>query len=256
MSTDPLDLDRPVFTAADLLAYQRTRGLLPKIPPPRAVLMVFQGHLIKHVARKYTARRVRIFDADLYLLKRAGYQVAMISGFGTGSSIAAALVDLLAAFGVRQFIAIGIAGGLQPGQKSGDLVISRAAIRDDGVSGHYLPPAETVESSSEMVDGLSAILARQNYVHSSGVTWTTDAPFREIRRDVLAHQSRGVLAVDMEAASIFSVARADGVSALAAFSIADRLANGIWSMSEDLRPAQKGLTTLFDAAFEYLNEAE
>lgn len=253
MSTDPLDPEQPVFTAADLLAYQRARGRLPNIAPPRAVLLTFQGHLTKYVAGKHTTRQVKLFNADLHLLKRGNYELALVSGFGSGSSATAALVDQLAAFGVRQFIAIGLAGGLQADQKLGHLVISKGAIRDEGVSRHYLPPSETVESSSEMAEGVAAILANQNRSYSSGLTWTTDAPFREIRRDVLAHQSNGVLAVDMEAAAIFAVAQANGLSALAVFSIADTLANGVWSMSEDLRPAQMGLTVLFDAVFEYLS---
>jgi len=161
-------------------------------------------------------------------------------------------VDQLAAFGVRQFIAIGLAGGLQPDQEPGHLVISQRAIRDEGVSRHYLPEAESVESSNEMAEAVSAVLAKQNHSHSSGVTWTTDAPFRELRKDVLAHQQRGVLAVDMEAAAIFAVAKANDLSALAVFSIADTLANGVWSMPSDLRPAHLGLSILFESVLEYL----
>ncbi len=254
MSTKRFDLEQPVFTAADLIAYQRARGHLPNIAPPRSVLLTFQRHLVDYAAGKHATRQVRIFNADLYLFKRTGYQLGLISGFGSGSSATAALVDQLSAFGVRQFTAIGLAGGLQPDQRPGHLVISQQAIRDEGVSRHYLPPAEAVESSKEMAEGVSTVLAKKDHSHSSGVTWTTDAPFREIRSDVLGYQHRGVLAVDMEAAAIFAVAKANGLPALALFSIADTLANGIWSMSEDLRPAQMGLTILFDAVFEYLRE--
>jgi len=70
---------------------------------------------------------------------------------------------------------------------------------------------------------------------------------------VLGHQRAGVLAVDMEAAALFSVARSMNLSAVTAFSIADQLADGHWKLSNDLRPAQKGLTILFDAAYEYLS---
>ena len=70
---------------------------------------------------------------------------------------------------------------------------------------------------------------------------------------MLEHQRAGVLAVDMEAAALLSVARSMDLSAVAAFSIADQLADGHWKMSNDLRPAQKGLTILFDAVFEYLS---
>jgi len=51
---------------------------------------------------------------------------------------------------------------------------------------------------------------------------------------------------------LLSVARSMDLSAVGAFSIADQLVDGHWKMSDDLRPAQKGLKILFDAIFEYL----
>ncbi|MEO5887674.1 MAG: hypothetical protein ABIQ77_08425, partial [Anaerolineales bacterium] len=161
--------------------------------------------------------------------------------------------DEFAALGVQQFVLIGMAGGLQPELKTGSLVISTTAIRGEGVSQHYLPPHATVDSSQEIARGLSAMLTRHDQPYTSGITWTTDAPFRELRSIVLEHQRAGVLAVDMEAAALLSVARSIDRSAVAAFSIADQLADGHWKMSNNLRPAQKGLTILFDAMFEYLS---
>jgi len=146
-----------------------------------------------------------------------------------------------------------MAGGLQENLSAGSLILSTGAIRGEGVTRHYLPPAESVESSAEFARGVGDILAKQNPPHFSGLTWTTDAPFRELRKDVLNYQNRGVLAVDMEAAALLAVARSYGLPALAAFSIADTLANGIWNMSKDLRPAQLGLTVLFEAVLEYLS---
>jgi purine-nucleoside phosphorylase len=109
-----------------------------------------------------------------------------------------------------------------------------------------------VASSAELVRGVSQALAKHNHSYTSGVTWTTDAPFRELRKDVLEHQSNGVLAVDMEAAAMLSVARSMDLSAVAAFSIVDQLSDGHWRMAKDLRPAQTGLAVLFEAVLLYL----
>jgi uridine phosphorylase len=135
---------------------------------------------------------------------------------------------------------------------SGSLVISTSAIRGEGVSRHYLPAHPTIDSSTEMVQGVSEVLTKQNYPHTLGTTWTTDAPFRELRRDVIEHQRNGVLAVDMEAAALLAVAASINLPAVAAFSIADQLSDGHWRMTSDQRLAQKGLTVLFDAILEYL----
>ena len=103
-----------------------------------------------------------------------------------------------------------------------------------------------------MVHGISNILAKQNQSHSIGTTWTTDAPFRELRKDVLDYQKRGVLAVDMEAAAMLSVARSMDLPAVAMFSIADQLSDGHWRMAKDLRSAQKWLSILYEAVLEFL----
>jgi purine-nucleoside phosphorylase len=41
-----------------------------------------------------------------------------------------------------------------------------------------------------------------------GSTWTTDAPFRETAEAIEAARSKGVLAVEMEAAALYSFAQA------------------------------------------------
>jgi len=241
----------PVLKPSDLLAYRRANGQLPDFPAPRAVIFAPQRSLADYVLRKYSTNRIKGFLGEFYLLKRTNGQVALSTGFGIGAPVIAGLTDEFAALGVQQFVLIGMAGGLQPELTTGSLVISSSAIRGEGTSGHYLPPRPTVDSSESIVRGVSGILARQNHHHVIGRTWTTDAPFRELRRDVLRHQNEGVLAVDMESAAMLAVARSMNLSAAAMFSIADQLAGGEWRMVNDLRPAQKGLVMLFEAALEF-----
>jgi purine-nucleoside phosphorylase len=243
--------DEPVLKPSDLLAYRRANGQLSAFPAPQAVIFSPQKSLGDYVLRHYPARRVKGFLGDFYLLKRAKGQIAFSTNFGIGAPVIAGLADEFAVLGVKQFALIGMAGGLQREMNTGSLVISSSAVRGEGSSRHYLPPHSTVGSSPEMVHALSEILTEQNHTHLVGATWTTDAPFRELRRDVIEHQRKGVLAVDMEAAAMLAVAASMNLPALAAFSIADQLSDGHWRMTGDLRPAQKGLTFLFDAMYEY-----
>jgi uridine phosphorylase len=242
----------PILTPSALLAYRRANGQLPDFPAPRAVIFAPQKSLADYILRRHSTKRIKGFLGEFHLLKRTNGHIALSTGFGIGAPVIAGLTDEFAALGVKQFILIGMAGGLQPELTTGSLVISTSAIRGEGVSRHYLPPGSTVESSLELVRGIREILTRQNHPHQPGTTWTTDAPFRELRRDVLDHQRQGVLAVDMEAAAMLAVASSMNLSAEAMFAVADQLSGGEWRMANDLRPAQKGLSILFDAAFELL----
>jgi len=243
---------QPILTPATLLAYRRANGQLPEFPPPRAVIFAPQHSLANYVLRRYSVKQVKGFLGDFYLLKRVNGRIALSTNFGIGSPVIGGLTDEFAALGVQQFILIGMAGGLQPGLSTGSLVIATSALRGEGVSQHYLPPQRTVDSSQAMAQRISQILAKKNRSHQLGVTWTTDAPFRELRKDVLEHQQQGILTVEMEAAAMLAVARANERAGLAVFAIADQLYGGEWRMASDLRLAQQGLSILFDAAVEML----
>ncbi len=47
-----------------------------------------------------------------------------------------------------------------------------------------------------------------------GPSWTTDAPFRETAEAIEAARAKGVLAVEMEAAALYTFARARGKAVL------------------------------------------
>jgi purine-nucleoside phosphorylase len=242
--------DEPILTPRELLEYRRATGALQDFPPPETVIFAPQKSLVSHVLRKYAARRVKGFLGEFYLMKKSGGRIGLSTGFGIGAPVVAGLTDEFAALGVKQFALIGMAGGLQEHLSAGGLVLSTGAIRGEGVTRHYLPPAEMVESSKILLNRIGDALSERKTAFEKGLTWTTDAPFRELRGDVLGFQRRGVLAVDMEAAGVLGVAKARGLAACAVFSIADRLAGGVWSMPKNLKPSQSGLVLLFDAAYQ------
>ena len=247
-----VDDDEPVLKPSELLAWRRASGQLPDFHVPKAVIFAPQRSLANYVLKHHSTRQVKGFLGEFHLLKRTNGKIALSTGFGVGSPVVAGLADEFAALGVRQFVLVGLAGGIQPELAAGNLVLSTGAIRGEGVSSHYLPASPQVETSARLTRGIHELLENQNHTHSLGLTWTTDAPFRERRKDVLEYQRQGVLAVDMEAAALLAVARSMDLSAAVAFSIADQLSDGHWRMSSDLRTAQNGLAILFDAIYDYL----
>ena len=127
---------------------------------------------------------------------------------GVGAPAVVAQVEVLASLGVRRFLSVGTAGGLGPDQAPGDVVVLNAAVRDEGVSYHYLPPDAAVRPDADLTQAFTTALERAGMPVMSGATWTTDAPYRETVQEVLEYRRRGVLTVEMEAAALFAVGQA------------------------------------------------
>lgn len=65
------------------------------------------------------------------------------------------------AVGVNQFIGIGTAGGLQKDLPVGSIVVCERAVRDEGVSHHYVEPAKYAHTSIRLTQRLKDTLAVQ-----------------------------------------------------------------------------------------------
>jgi len=251
-SPDPSNRDQPVLTAADMLAYRWRASRMPRIPPPHSVIICYPRDLFTALIKRYRAAKVDGFFGELRVLKSRDRPVGLLHPLGPGAPIVAAAVEELIAFGVQRCISIGLAGGLGSDLHSGDVVICDRALRDEGTSYHYLPSAPSVEASPALVLQLSAALSARGIAHSIGVSWTTDAPYRETRREVAAYCAEGVKTVEMEAAALLAVGQCLNASTVATFVIGDRLADLTWQPPLDPRLPRQSLRTVADAIIDSL----
>ena len=88
------------------------------------------------------------------------------------------------------------------------------SLRDEGTSYHYAPPSEFAEADPTLVKKAATALAQSGLHGVVGASWTTDAPFRETAQAIEAARAKGILAVEMEAAALYTFARAAGVRVL------------------------------------------
>lgn len=247
------DDDAPIFTATDMLAQRWRTSRAPKISPPHTVIIGYQRDPITALLKRYRAAKVDGFFGEFHLLKMRDHSIGVLQPVGPGAPIVAATVEELIAFGVQRFISIGLAGGLQPDLHSGDIVICDRALRDEGTSYHYLPPARSVEADSTLVQQISAAFETRHIDHSHGASWTTDAPYRETRRKVEAYCREGVKTVEMEAAALFAVGQRLGVPTVAVFVIGDRLADLAWQPPIDPQPLRHSLASVTQTIVEWLS---
>jgi uridine phosphorylase len=174
--------------------------------------------------------------------------VGLLGRFGIGAPAATAALEELAALGTSAVVSVGTAGSLQRDLKPGDLVLCEAAVRDEGVSHHYLPPGRLAAAPAGMTAALGAAMRQVGHRFRTGTSWTIDTPYRETLDEIRHYQAEGVLCVEMEAAALFAVAEIRGLQLASAFVISDSLAELTWSSHFGSPEVASGLIELYQAA--------
>lgn len=188
---------------------------LPAAPVPRrAVLCFFQEVLEQLRARKRLhvigQLKSEIGPNPLYLLEGEAEPVLVLHP-GVGAPLAAGFLEETIALGVRKVMVCGGCGALTPEITAGHVIVITAAVRDEGTSYHYLPPAREVVADPQAVAALVAALEHHRVPYRLGKTWTTDGLYRETPGRRARRVAEGCLVVEMEAAALMAVARFRGV---------------------------------------------
>ncbi|HLG63415.1 MAG TPA: nucleoside phosphorylase [Ktedonosporobacter sp.] len=175
-----------------------------------AVACFFQD-IITQLSQKHTMHVVKRLRSEIgtnpvYEIEFQGRRLTVFHP-GVGGPLTAAVLEEVIALGCRKFIACGGAGVLNGDLALGHIVVPTAAIRDEGTSYHYLPPAREVPASAEGVAAIERVLQEHHCDYVLGKTWTTDAIYRETAAKVQQRRAEGCLTVEMEAASFFAVAQ-------------------------------------------------
>ncbi len=159
----------------------------------------------EHDAKIHASHRWEDGLHHLYEIEHQGARLSFIHA-GVGAPIAAGILEEIIARGCRKFIACGGAGVLTNGVEVGSLFIVSGAVRDEGVSYHYLPAGQEVIADPIAVAALESTMRAKGLPYSIGKTWTTDAPYRETPARIARRRDEGCLTVEMEAAGFMAVA--------------------------------------------------
>jgi uridine phosphorylase len=236
------------FSAQDYLAYIRQLGRVPDFTIPDGVIFCFQNSLLRHIEQQYEVEPVSMFAGSFYLLPGVDRRVAVSGGFGIGAPAVTTILEILIALGVRRFVSVGTAGALARSLQIGDVVVCERAIRDEGVSHHYLPPARYAKASPALTSQLDHALREAGMAPVRGASWTIDTPYRETVEEARHYQAEGVLCVEMEAAALFAVAEHRGVEMASAFTMSDSLADLVWDPQFHAGETEASLNHLFAGA--------
>lgn len=232
---------RPYVTARRLLDYHEARDSM-RAEVPRAVVLTWQPRLESRVRERRDHQAVHSAGVTSLLLRLApGLGLVRLP---IGAPAAAIAVEDLSARGTELFIGVGTAGAIDGRLAAGDLVVCSAALRDEGTSHHYAQPEPFALPDPGLTARLRAALPAAAY----GPSWTTDAPYRETTEEIARYRADAVLTVEMEASCLFTVAKATGTAAAAAFVVSDVLYGEQWEPHFGSVDVLQGLWTLFEAA--------
>jgi len=191
-------------------------------------------------------------NADLHEVLWKKNKVGILTNFGGGSTFVVELAEEMAVMGAKKMVMMTWAGALQPDLKPGDIVVCDRAVRDDGVSQHYLPPAKYVDGDAALAAQLVDAVRARGATCTRGATWTTAAPYRETREEVRHYQSEGVKVVEMESAGLFTIGQLRGIPTASIIVVMDSLATLEWKVPERLDSIFRSLELIYKASIDVL----
>lgn len=197
------------FTPERLMDAVRSERGLAALPVPPLCILDFDGDLSDYLAEQQISspwNSWACFHTSMRVATIAGTTCGIVPRT-IGGPYAVLVSEQLLAAGARLIVGITSAGRVNPDLPLPSIVVANEAIRDEGTSLHYLPPTPTVSTpTTRVIEPLLCELASVSPHTRQGLVWTTDAPYRETREQLNEWAAHGALAVEMQAASVFSFA--------------------------------------------------
>jgi purine-nucleoside phosphorylase len=168
-----------------------------------------------------------------------------VQSTGMGCPTAAIVMEELVQLGVKRFLRVGTCGGLQEDLELGDLIIALTAVPADATARNYVggePHCPTADW--ELVHGAVHAAKALEQPMRVGAIVSTDIFYDPDEGRQSRWSSRGLLAVEMEAAVIFTIGALRKVQAGCLLTVSDIIVGGSFTRisDEDLKAAVDRMT--------------
>ena len=147
-----------------------------------------------------------------------------------GCPACAGNLDLFHAMGITKVMFCGGGGVLDRNIEVGQILVVDGAIRDEGFSYQYIAPSRVIRTDQETKEKIINYLKENGIPYLQGLTWTTDAIFRETPDRIALRKEEGAKIVEMEQAGCIAVAQFRHFSYGALIYGGDDLSGEEWSM--------------------------
>ena len=191
-----------------------------------AVLCPGDPRRAEHIARTYfaDARQVNGERGMLGFTGTFDGHPISVQTSGMGGASAAIVYEELAQLGARRIVRVGTCGALQPHMAMADLVVAVAATPLDSVTstltgGEPHAPIATFELAVRATE----LSRQQGLTTHTGLIALSDVFYDPDTGRFERLRSRGYLAIEMEAATLYTIAALRGMEALAVMTVSDTL---------------------------------
>lgn len=168
-----------------------------------------------------TWNQVPVLGRDRSMSCATAQNITIIN-FGMGSPNAATIMDLLTAVHPKAVLFLGKCGGLKKNNHVGDFILPIAAIRGEGTSDDYMPAEVPALPAFALQKAISTTIRDYAKDYWTGTVYTTnrrvwehDDEFKEYLVELRA------MAIDMETATLFTVAFKNKIPAGALLLVSD-----------------------------------
>lgn len=179
---------------------------LPREPLPPICILEFDGDLTDCLVATGAAKPWKswaCFHTTMHALEVDGTPCGIVPRT-IGGPYAVLIAEQLKSSGAQVVLGLTSAGRVAAFVPVPSLVVATAAIRDEGTSYHYLSASHSAAAHATLAEALQRGLSKLDIPVLSGSVWTTDAPYRETKQQLAEYARQGVLAVEMQAASLFA----------------------------------------------------
>ena len=175
-----------------------------------------------------------------------------------GDAMASEITHLFGVLGTSFVIQTGCCGALTDSIQAGDLVCVTSAYCGEGAAQYYLPQAQEINASLDLVEQISPSRVASVEIHK-GRIWTTSALLAEGKSEIQSWSHQGYIAVDMETATTFAVAEYFGMQRLSLLFVFDNPSQGehiLLSDTEKQKRRTDGEQAVIDTVFAIIENYE
>jgi DeoD family purine-nucleoside phosphorylase len=174
-----------------------------------------------------------------------GGTLVSVQATGIGCPSAAIVIEELIQLGVTKLIRLGTCGGLQPDLVLGDLIVALTAVPADATARHYIKDEPHCPTADwELVHGAVHHAKELGQPMRVGPIVSSDVFYNPDDGQYARWSDRGILAVEMEAAILFTLGALKKVQAGCLLTVSDVVVEGEFKRitDEELRAAVDRMT--------------